>query len=366
MGVDIDVDTPVANLSMASRAIVAIARALVQKVRLLVLDEPTATLGAHEVETLFAILRRLREQGVAVILITHRLEEVLAITDRVTVLRDGRVTGVCSSHEVSAHDLVRLIIGTDLPGRPDRAVNVGEPVLEFEQVQSGGVGPLTFAVRRGEVVGVTGLSGAGHTMLPQVLFGLEPVRHGTITLEGMPFAPHGPADATARGCAMVPADRNGAGAVPTMDLRENLFVNPRGGAFRVLRRGRETQAARTLLERFDVRPPMPSAEFSTLSGGNAQKVVLARCLSSSPRLLVLEEPTAAVDVGARAEIHHRIRAIAKAGAAVLLVSSDLEEIELVCDRAIVKERGRTRGTLEGASVTASALLEAAYGVYSYE
>jgi ribose transport system ATP-binding protein len=366
MGVDIDVDTPVGNLPMASRAIVAIARALVQKVRLLVLDEPTATLGAHEVETLFAILRRLREQGVAVVLITHRLEEVLAIADRVTVLRDGRVTGVCSSDEVSAHDLVRLIIGTDLPGRPDRAMNVGEPVLEFEQVQSGGVGPLTFAVRRGEVVGVTGLSGAGHTMLPQILFGFEPIRHGTITLDGMPFAPHGPADATARGCALVPADRNGAGAVPTMDLRENLFVNPRQRAFTMLRRGRETQAARTLLERFDVRPPMPSAEYSTLSGGNAQKVVLARCLSSSPRLLVLEEPTAAVDVGARAEIHHRLRAIAEAGAAVLLVSSDLEEIELVCDRAIVMERGRTRGTLEGSSVTASALLEAAYGVYSYE
>lgn len=366
MGVDIDVDTNVRDLPMASRAIVAIARALVQKVRLLVLDEPTATLGAREVETLFGILRRLRDQGVAIILITHRLEEVLAITDRVTVLRDGRVTGVRSSSEVSEHDLVRLIIGMELPARPERSVAVGEAVAVFDQVRAGGVGPLSFEVRRGEVVGVTGLSGAGHTMVPQLLFGLERIRSGSVTLDGEEFVPAGPADATARGCSMVPADRNGVGAVPTMDLRENLFMNPRQPALRRIPRRKENAAAAELLQRFDVRPPAPAAEFSTLSGGNAQKVVLARCLSSSPRLLVLEEPTAAVDVGARAEIHRRIRSIAGSGAAVLVVSSDLEEIEIVCDRAIVMERGRARGVLEGSEVTAAALLEAAYGVYSYE
>ncbi|HQZ34640.1 MAG TPA: sugar ABC transporter ATP-binding protein [Ilumatobacteraceae bacterium] len=366
MGVDIDVRTNVGDLPMSSRAIVAIARALVQNVKLLVLDEPTATLGAHEVETLFAILRRLRDQGVAIILITHRLEEVLAICDRITVLRDGRVTGVCGAHEVSEHDLVRMIVGTDLPGRPERNMNVGEAVVSFDELRAGGAGPLTFEVRRGEVLGVTGLSGAGHSVLPRVLFGLEPIRSGTITLDGTPFAPRTPADATERGCSLVPADRNGAGAVTTMDLRENLFMNPRQSLLRRIVKSTETRSSLDLLKKFDVRPPLPAADFSTLSGGNAQKVVLARCLSSSPILLVLEEPTAAVDIGARAEIHRRIRVIAENGAAVLVVSSDLEEIEVVCDRAIVMERGRVRGSLEGSAVTAAALLEAAYGVYSYE
>ena len=366
MGIDIDANSRVGDLPVSLRAITAIARALVQEVRLLVLDEPTATLGAHEVETLFGILRRLRGQGVAIVLITHRLDEVLAITDRVTVLRDGRVTGVCKSHEVSERDLVRMIVGADLPDRPARTVDVGGVVLQLDEVHAGGAGPISFAAHRGEVLGVTGLRGAGHTVLPNVLFGLEPVRSGAVWLDGLPFAPRSPANATAQGCSLVPADRNGAGAVTTMDLRENLFLNPRTSWARVIGRQRETQAAQALLAEFDVRPPNPTAEFSTLSGGNAQKVVLARCLSAAPKLLVLEEPTAAVDVGARAEIHHRMREIAKAGAAVLLVSSDLEEIEQVCDRAIVMERGRIRGILEGQSVTASTLLEAAYGVSSHE
>jgi len=215
------------------------------------------------------------------------------------------------------------------------------------------------------VLGITGLSGAGHTMVPAMVFGLERLRKGTMVLEGRPFLPHGPADATGRGCSLVPADRNGAGAVPAMSLRENLNLNPDQSWARPLGKQREQRAAATLLREFDVRPPIPSAEFSTLSGGNAQKVVLARCLSSNPRLLVLEEPTAAVDIGARAEIHERIRAIAASGQAVILVSSDLEEVEQVCDRAIVMERGRIRGILEGSSVTAAALLESAYGVSAH-
>ena len=362
MGVGIDPDARVGDLPVALRSITAIARALMRDVRLLVLDEPTATLGKHEVETLFAILRRLRDQGVAIILITHRLDEVLAVTDRVTVLRDGRVTGVCHSADATERDLVRLIIGTDLPPRPERTARLGDPVITFDAVAGGGVGPLSFAARSGEVLGITGLSGAGHTMIPQLLFGLEPLRRGSLLLDGEPFAPASPADATARGLSLVPADRNGAGAVPTMDLRENLNLNPAVRWTHALRRAAEDQTAGALLRQFDVRPPVPAAEFSTLSGGNAQKVVLARCLSSSPRLLVLEEPTAAVDIGARAEIHHRLREIAESGPAVILVSSDLEEIEQVCDRAIVMERGVVRGVLEGSSVTASALLQAAYGV----
>ncbi len=366
MGIDIDPNTRVGDLPMSMRSVTAIARALMQDVRLLVLDEPTATLGVHEVDTLFGILRRLRDQGVAIILITHRLDEVIAITDRVTVLRDGRVAGVRSSADVNERDLVRLIVGNDLPGRPERMVSAGAPVVTFDGVYADATGPLTFEARGGEVLGITGLSGAGHAVVPQVLFGLTPVRRGTMMLDGRPFAPRGPADATDRQCSLVPADRYGEGSVPAMDLRENLYLNPRLPWMQAIRRRRESREASDLLVQFDVRPPQPAAEFSTLSGGNAQKVVLARCLSSSPRLLVLEEPTAAVDIGARAEIHLRIRQIAESGPAVIVVSSDLEEIEQVCDRAIVMERGRIQGTLEGSTVTASALLEAAYGLRGHE
>lgn len=362
MGIDIDPDAKVGDLPMALRSVTAIARALVQDVRLLVLDEPTATLGPHEVERLFGILRRLRDRGVTTILITHRLDEIITVTDRVTVLRDGRVTGIARSADVTERELVRLIIGTDLPPRPERSLRLGEPILRFDAVQVGPVGPLTLQVRSGEVVGFTGLSGAGHTLLPQLLFGLEPIRRGAMELDGAPFAPANPRQATARGCSLVPADRYGAGAVPSMDLRENLFMNPDTPWMRPIRRSAEAGASLGLLHEFDVRPPNPQAEFSTLSGGNAQKVVLARCLSSAPRLLVLEEPTAAVDVGARAEIHRRIREIAAAGPAVVVVSSDLEEIEQVCDRAVVMERGKVRGILEGSAVTPHNLLEAAYGV----
>jgi ribose transport system ATP-binding protein len=260
---------------------------------------------------------------------------------------------------------VRLIIGSDLPPRPVRTVESGEPIVVFDGVCAGVVGPLSFNVHSGEVLGITGLSGAGHAAVPQVLFGGEPIRRGSVHIDGVAFTPRSPADAVGRGLALVPADRNGEGAVPSMDLRENLFMNPRSSWRSLIRRSAESSLAAGMLRAFDVRPPAPLAEFSTLSGGNAQKVVLARALSSSPRVLVLEEPTAAVDIGARNEIHHRIREIARSGPAVILVSSDLEEIEQVCDRAIVMERGRIRGVLEGQSVTAATLLEAAYGVHSH-
>lgn len=362
MGVDLDPDLRAGDLPMSMRSVVAIARALLRDVRLLVLDEPTATLGVHEVDSLFAILRRLRDQGVAIVLITHRLEEVIQLTDRVTVLRDGRVVASRETAEMSEADLVAAIVGTELAGRPARSSSAGDTVLRFDGAVAGSVGPLDFEIRAGEVVAITGLSGAGHHVVSRMLTGQQAVRRGRITLHGQPFAPRGPQEALARGCWLLPADRNGEGAVPSMSLRENLHLNPRRRWLHRIRRRREQNASRETLVQFDVRPPQPEAEFSTLSGGNAQKVVLARCLSGQPRLLVMEEPTAAVDVRARSEIHQRIRSLAASGCPVVLIGSDLEEVEQVCDRAIVMERGRIRGVLSGEAVTAASLLQAAYGV----
>ena len=214
----------------------------------------------------------------------------------------------------------------------------------------------------GEVLGVTGLTGAGHTFVPLVLFGYEAMRTGSVSYFGDDFRPRNPSDAVNSHLALVPADRYGQGAVVTMDLRENTHINPAQHWATPINRGLELDETMGLLNDFDVRPRNPLAEFSTLSGGNAQKVVLARCLSSGPKVLVLEEPTAAVDIGARAEIHRRLRQIAATGRAVIVVSSDLEEVEQVCDRALVMERGRIRGELKGQNVTAANLLEVAYGV----
>ena len=362
MGVDLNPDALVGELPMSLRSITAIGRALMRDVKLLVLDEPTATLGAHEVERLFGILRRLRDQGVAIILITHRLDEIVEITDRVTVLRDGRLAGVARSSEISKDELVRLIIGNDLPPREERTAIAGEMVMRFDNVRAGTVGPLNFEVHAGEVLGITGLTGAGHTYVPLVLFGYEPMRTGSVTYFGDDFRPRNPSDSVNCHLALVPADRYGQGAVVTMDLRENTHINPTQHWATPINRVLEIEETMGLLNDFDVRPRNPLAEFSTLSGGNAQKVVLARCLSSGPKVLVLEEPTAAVDIGARAEIHRRLRQIAATGRAVIVVSSDLEEVEQVCDRALVMERGRIRGELKGQNVTAANLLEVAYGV----
>lgn len=362
MGVDLDPDALISELPMSMRAVAAIGRALMRDVKLLVLDEPTATLGVHEVERLFGILRRLRDQGVAIVLISHRLDEIVDITDRVTVLRDGRLAGVARSADVSEAELIRMIIGTDLPPRVERSHEAGAPKVAFEGVRAGIVGPLTFEACEGEVLGITGLTGAGHTTIPQILFGLEPLREGRILLSGEPYRPRAPRDAVNNKFALVPADRYGRGAVTTMDLRENLNLNPAQSWVRPIDRDLEMKETLGLLKEYDVRPQNPHAEFSTLSGGNAQKVVLARCLSAGPRVLILEEPTAAVDIGARAEIHRRIRQIAATGRTVILISSDLEEVEQVCDRALVMERGRIQGELKGSEVTVPNLLEAAYGV----
>lgn len=362
MGVDLNPDALVGELPMSLRSITAIGRALMRDVRLLVLDEPTATLGAHEVERLFGILRRLRDQGVAIILITHRLDEIVEITDRVTVLRDGKLVGVARSSEISEEELVRMIIGNYLPPREINVGSAGDQAMCFDDVRAGVVGPLSFEVRAGEVLGITGLTGAGHTTVPKILFGYEAIRTGSIQLFGEDFRPRSPRDAVDRQLALVPADRYGQGAVVTMDVRENLHINPTQGWMQPINRNMEIEETIGLLNDFDIRPRNPHAEFSTLSGGNAQKVVLARCLSSGPKVLVLEEPTAAVDIGARAEIHRRVRQIAASGRAVIIVSSDLEEVEQVCDRALVMERGQIKGELKGQLVTAANLLEAAYGV----
>jgi ribose transport system ATP-binding protein len=359
MGVKLDTRSLVAELPPATRMIVAIARALAGSPRVLVLDEPTANLSARDVETLFGILRSLCEGGAGIVYVSHRLDEVEEICDRITVLRDGDTVGTVRTDQVSKRELVEMICGHDVELRrtTPAAARAAEAVLDVRALEGPFLEPISFNVGRGEIVGFTGMSDAGHYVLGELLFGVAPRTGGDAELRGAPYRPEKPADAMERGVAYIPPDRNLRGLAREMTLLENLFMNPETPPSSVrrvtqlMRGGPERREAAGLLRRFRVNPPAPDERISALSGGNAQKVLVARWLRRSPTLLVVADLTVGVDVGARAEIYEQIRGIAAQGTAVLVITSDFEEIEALCTRAFVLQRGRLIGTLEGQDVT---------------
>ena len=366
LGLAIDPGAKVAELPLAQRTTVAIARALALSATLLVLDEPTASLGAKDVAALFAALRRVIAQGGSIVFVSHRIDEVYDLCDRITVLRDGANAGTARPCDLSRGDLVKMICGHEIGIARKRSAIAGRPVIEARGLEGDTVAPFDFQVGAGEIVGFTGLSDAGHYEIGQMLFGLASVAGGRMLLDGAAYAPRSPAEAMAAGVAYVPADRNTEGLAREMTLTENLFLNPdrrlpamRGAAWQD--GAREDGAARALLRRFSVRPPVPDAFIATLSGGNAQKVLLARWLASPSRVLVINDVSVGVDVGAREEIYAAINAAADAGAAVLIVTSDFEEIENLCSRAFVFARGVLRAELRGDAVTIPSLSAALAG-----
>ena len=367
LGVSIDPSAKIAELPIAARTTVAIARALALSAQLLVLDEPTASLGAKDVAALFSALRRISAQGGAIVFVSHRLDEVYDLCDRLTVLRDGANVGTASPRDLSRRDLVRMICGHDVSFvRKARASEVGAAVLEARGLEGETVAPLDFSVQAGEIVGFTGLSDAGHYELGQMLFGLAPILAGGATLDGRPFAPRSPREAMRANVGYVPPDRNVEGLARELTLTENLFLNPDPktpamGGRAWLDGAREAVEAGKLLRQFGVRPPIPDAFVSTLSGGNAQKVLLARWLSGEAHLLVVNDVSVGVDIGAREDIYAAIRQAAKAGAAVLILTSDFEEIENLCSRAFVLLRGVLRVELTGDDVTVASISAALAG-----
>ena len=370
LGVSIDPTRKVAELPIAARTTVAIARALALSAKVLVLDEPTASLGAKDVTALFAALRRISAQGGAIVFVSHRLDEVYDLCDRMTVLRDGANVGTTRPRDLSRRDLVEMICGHDVSFAGKSATGPGSrPVLEARRYEGETVAAFDVSVGAGEIVGFTGLSDAGHYEFGQMLFGLAPVVAGSATLNGEPFAPRSPADAMAAGVGYVPPDRNVEGLAREMSLTENLFLNPDKRSAAMMGSGwlsaaRESRAARALLQDFSVRPPIPEAFIATLSGGNAQKVLLARWLSGKARLLVVNDVSVGVDIGAREEIYAAIRSAATAGAAVMIITSDFEEVENLCSRAFVFARGVLRAELRGDEVTIPTLSAALSGAAS--
>jgi ribose transport system ATP-binding protein len=360
VGVDIDVDQPVGELSVGRRQIVAIAKALTYASRILVMDEPTAALTAAEVERLFTVMREIAGRGVGIVYISHRLEEVPRVADRVTVLRDGQVAGIAPASAPQS-ELVRLLVGRPLDELyPSRSGEFGRPVLRLEHAgfrprnaRAGWQEPVdvSLEVRAGEIVGLAGIMGAGRTELLTALYGAAGpgAWSGMVEIDGEPAHLSSIRGARGEGLGLVTDDRRGSGLMLRDSVGRNLVLTVlrRVSPFFLMSRAREASLARDAIHGFDVRPPLPEVPVGALSGGNQQKVVLAKEVLGDPRLLLLDEPTRGVDVGAKGEIYARIRELAGKGLGVLIASSEMPELIGLCDRVIVVRRGRTVAEFPG-------------------
>jgi ribose transport system ATP-binding protein len=362
--------TLVSELPLGQQQLVEIARALSLRSRMLILDEPTSSLTERETLRLFQVLRELKKEGIGIVYISHRLKEVDAIADRVTVLRDGRNAGDLPRAAIAHDAIVRLMVGRELKQffhrtRPGSGTEAAPPVLEVRGLrwtdrQTRG---LTFTLRAGEIVGLAGLMGAGRTELAETLFGVRPMVTGAVLLGGRRVLPREPADAIAAGIVLVPEDRRVEGLVLAETVKNNISLP---SLRRVSRAGlvvprRERELAGSLCERLNVRTPSLQQVVALLSGGNQQKVVLAKWLARTPRLLILDEPTRGIDVGAKSEIYALMDRLAHQGVAILMISSDLEEILGMSDRVLVMHEGHLAGELPRAALTEEAIMHLATG-----
>jgi rhamnose transport system ATP-binding protein len=367
---EIDPDTPVHNLSMPQQQLVEIARALGAKARVLIMDEPTSSLSEREVQRLLRLVRSLRDQGVGIVYISHRLDELFQVADRVTVLRDGAVVATRPMSDIDRGDLVRLMVGRELSAIfPKQEATPGEIALELRGVgcRESGVSEITLSVRRGEIVGLAGLVGAGRTELARVLFGLTPADAGEMRLHGRRVVIDSPARAVELGLAYVPEDRQRHGVIGELSMAANTSLSV---LRKVSRRGwlnfaGERRLAQSFVERLAIKTPSVEAPVGHLSGGNQQKVAVARWLAAEPAVLILDEPTQGVDVGAKAEIHRLMSQLASRGLAILMISSELPEIIGMSDRICVMRGGRLVATLSRHEATQEQLLAIALGHASF-
>lgn len=363
IGVDIDPEARVFELSRTEKSLLAIARAVSVKARLLILDEPTASLPADDVRRLFTVLNRLRSEGVGMVYVTHRLDEVMELADDVMIMRDGFKVAEGQTKNYELRDLVRLIVGEEKKETQRQREKAGERVvLSLDSLHIGDVGPVSFSLRQGELLALSGLRGAGQEDVGRALFGMRKVNSGTMTLLDKPYHPDSPKMAIESGINMVARDRTNESLVMSISVRENMFLNPVVQGSRQLSYyppGRESARGRHLAEEFDVRPRDVDLDISALSGGNQQKVVMARWLNVPGHVLILEDPTAGVDVGARAEIYRLLQQALDKGLAVVLISSDMEEVAKISSRALVFNRGKVAGELKGDDVSFANLLELA-------
>jgi ABC-type sugar transport system ATPase subunit len=381
----LDPDTLGSRLTPAQCQLVEILRALTTDARVIAFDEPTSSLSEHEVDALFAVIRRLRDEGRAIIYVSHRLQEIFRLADRIAVLRDGALVGVRPAAEAvsprpvfpdqptpptstaspdlppSSNEVVRMMVGRDLSsmfGREHTADQAGEVVLDVRNVTTDDVTDVSLTVRAGEVIALAGLVGAGRSELAGALVGDLPVRSGSIRVDGKPLRLRTPRDAVRAGIGYAPEERKAQALFMSRTIRDNasLAMLDRLRRMRFVRRAAERRLAQEYVDRLRVRTPSIEQEVRKLSGGNQQKVVLARWLARKPTVLILDEPTRGIDVGAKAEIYHIVDDLAKAGVAILVISSELPEVLGLADRVVVMQNGRVTGELTRREASEEAIL----------
>ena len=372
IGLEVSPRALVSTLSIGRQQMVEIAKALSANARVLIMDEPTSSLSQYETDALFRVINDLRARGVSIIYISHRLGEVKELADRVVVLRDGKNAGELAREEVTHDALVRLMVGRNFEvpraiaehGKKSKAGN-GDIALEVRQLRTPPYPQhkLSFAIARGEIVGVAGLVGAGRTEMLRVLFGVDAALGGEILIEGRQQNIRGPRDAIHAGLALVPEDRKQQGVILEMAVRENMSLAAlRGDATAgFLNRVRERSLTDEMIHKLEVKTPSPRQPVQYLSGGNQQKVALGKWLALKPRVLLLDEPTRGIDVGAKQEIYRLMEQLAGEGVAILFVSSEMEEILRMSERTLVMHQGRITGELPRAKLSEEAVMQLATG-----
>jgi ABC-type sugar transport system ATPase subunit len=361
LGIRIDLDAVVSTLGVATKQMVEIAKALTFESQILILDEPTAALTSNEVDTLFATIRRLRDEGNSMLYISHRLDEVFQIADRVTVYRDGQYINTADVKDVTKDELVSWMVGRTLGNLyPKETVQIGEVVFEVRHVsQEGVLDDISFQLRKGEILGISGLAGAGRTELAQAICGLAHPDKGELILNGHRLNITDYRRTLERGIAYMPEDRQAYGLVLPMTLKVNITQKVQrqiSNTIGIIDPTKERKVAATFMKQLAIRAPHAEFIVNNLSGGNQQKVCVAKSLAVEPQILILDEPTRGVDVGAKSEIHRIISSLAKAGKSIIVISSDLPEILGMCDRVVVMKNGRIAGELNREELSQERLL----------
>jgi len=367
--IDLDLHRSVSSCSLALQQMVAIARALDVNAKLLILDEPTSSLDEHEVAELFKVMRRLREQGLGLVFVTHFMDQVYAVSDTITVLRNGELVGEFKTAELPKLQLVGKMLGRELAAVEKVGDTMtlssdenptGDAFLTAKQLgRKGGVEPLDLEIRKGEVVGLAGLLGSGRTETARLLFGADRKSTGSITLDGRATALSSPAKAIGEGIAFCSEDRKSEGIVPSLSVRENIILAMQAGRgfVRLLPRRKQEELAAHYIQALRIKTPSPETPIQNLSGGNQQKVLLARWLCLQPKLIILDEPTRGIDVGAKAEIEKLVDSLRREGMAILFISSELEEVVRASQRVLVLRDRKKVGELSGEQINEDRIME---------
>ena len=363
---DINVRTLVSHLSVSQQQMVEIAKAVAERPRILILDEPSAVLSQKELQRLFALIQMLKEESTLILYISHRLDEVFEVADRITVLKDGELVGTVRSQETDLGQLIKMMVGRTLGDFfPRRRTKPGEEILTVKGLsREGSFADISFSLARGEVLGLFGLVGSGRTQMARCIFGAEPPTSGEIRLEGKVIRPKSPRDAVRAGIALLTEDRKRDGLVLSCSIRDNISLATMEQMSRwgLLNRQQQDTKVQSEVKELDIRPPQISRLVRYLSGGNQQKVVLAKWLLSQAKVLILDEPTRGVDVATKVELYHIIADLAERGVGILFISSELPEVLRMSDRALVMRDGRLAGEFTRAEASEERLLASAAGI----